>query len=726
MRFPINVDISSAPQKRSIILQSELGGIDFPTDEKLLPFRKQFLTDKAIIFTHVHRLIRCVIDCQIHAQDAPATRHALELARSMAARVWDNSPLQMKQIPSIGIVAVRKFVMAGINSLEALEATNAQRLDTIMSKNPGFGLNIVSFLKNFPKLRVSVKSMGKDTKPGLPIKLKFKAELGFLNEKIPVFFNKKPVFLCLMAERSDGFLIDFRRVNSKRVGNGLDVLLCVDLHNEKQYITCYVMCDEIAGTMQYAELHPKLPASMFRTRSEYVFDPQDENQTMNISRRRTKSETDRRDIAEVDCVGDEFGDDDLDDGTMLAVANGIDISNIDDLGPSKLNNPRPIAPARAQPMATDLQDQELVQWGPTRLQNGKWACKHRCKDKSACKHFCCREGLDKVPKIPKIATKITHTTAGAPKYAGVNKVASQGTLPFKTPSKHTVNSASHGLGTVNVTSVKKKPNPVNVDSQGRDFPQHTRKSVFTDGIGGTRSTHEHVKASGNRQRMQGGITRVNSSSSYGSDWMDDLPSPSALLTNKPATTNALVTRLEPKPSTMEHCSFEHSDTWIEKEHTFAEDSFDIFDHFDDLPRPGAKTSTTLNHHEEPPAKAEQGVKPLDVLSSPADSRNLFLHTSSPERLLEIAAEAQIRQQGKKRQRSVTQSASDFELGCEVLPVKRQTKEQTSTVEQPVQLSQSSTKSSLTRPTKGNLYASTDITGVDVDFFAEFEDFVEFV
>ena len=40
-------------------------------------------------------------------------------------------------------------------------------------------------------------------------------------------------------------------------------------------------------------------------------------------------------------------------------------------------------------------------WEPQRLRNGKWACNHPCKDKNACKHLCCREGLDKPPKAPK-------------------------------------------------------------------------------------------------------------------------------------------------------------------------------------------------------------------------------------------------------------------------------------------------------------------------------------
>ena len=67
----------------------------------------------------------------------------------------------MKQIPNIGLVAVRKLAIAGINSLEALEATEPSRLNLLLSKNPGHGEKILGHLSRFPKLRVTVKMMGK-------------------------------------------------------------------------------------------------------------------------------------------------------------------------------------------------------------------------------------------------------------------------------------------------------------------------------------------------------------------------------------------------------------------------------------------------------------------------------------------------------------------------------------------------------------------------------------
>lgn len=161
IKFPIKVDIGLAAHKISLLIQSELGGVEVPTGEQYQKHRLTFQQDKSLVFSHVNRLIRCIIDCQISRGDSVSARHALELARSFGAKVWDSSPLQMKQIEQIGIVAVRKLANCGIHSIEELEATDAHRIDTILSKNPPFGMKLLGRLADFPKLRVSVKMVGK-------------------------------------------------------------------------------------------------------------------------------------------------------------------------------------------------------------------------------------------------------------------------------------------------------------------------------------------------------------------------------------------------------------------------------------------------------------------------------------------------------------------------------------------------------------------------------------
>lgn len=160
-KYPIKVDIALHAHKRSLLVQVELGGIEFPVDDDYMKHKRQYQQDTALLFSNVNRLIRCIIDIQIHRQDAVGTRNALELSRSLEAHAWDNSPFQMKQIKTIGSVAIRKLAMSGVRTIEDLEATEPHRIELLLSRNPPYGTKLISILKDFPKFRVSIKAMSK-------------------------------------------------------------------------------------------------------------------------------------------------------------------------------------------------------------------------------------------------------------------------------------------------------------------------------------------------------------------------------------------------------------------------------------------------------------------------------------------------------------------------------------------------------------------------------------
>ena len=390
IKFPIKVDIALPAHKVLLLLQAELGGLEFPVGEQFAKHKSQFQQDKAMAFQHVNRLVRCVIDCQLIRGDSGSARHALELARSFAARVWDSSPLQLKQLDQIGNVTVRKLANAGINSIESLENTEANRIETVVGRGRPFGMKLLSKLAQFPKLRVLVKMAGKEMKPQKYIQIRLNAEIGFLNEIVPTFFCRRPIYVCFLAETSDGRVIDFRRIPASKLQNGHQMLLSTELTKPSQYVICHVMCDEIAGTCRSAELRPDIPASLFPVSTKQEGNEQKtgssekylgSSQVQDASRKRKRSQ--------------EFDDGGLNDGDMLA-AEHVDVMDVDAFK-SELASP---PPRTDQPNHKAVGTQRVNENGgePVRLENGKWACNHKCKDKMKCKHMCCREGLENPPK----------------------------------------------------------------------------------------------------------------------------------------------------------------------------------------------------------------------------------------------------------------------------------------------------------------------------------------
>ena len=396
IKFPIKVDLALHAHKRSLIVQAELGGVEFPLNEQYTKYKRQFNQEKTLLFSHVHRLVHCIIDCQIYKQDAVAARHALELARSLSARAWDSSPYEMKQLPQVGLVAIRKLAIGGINSIESLEAAETHRVEMILSKNPPFGQKLLENLRAFPKLRVSLKMMGKEINKGRSIMVKFKIECGFMNEKFPQTFLKKPVYVCLLIERSDGYLIDFKRIGAKNLSNDRAFFMSAEVNSHMQYISCYIMCDRIAGTLRYAELNPGFPPSLFPPISIPSQQMVTRQENLDHSQSGPSKETSQTSPSTL--KNDEFGEDELGDQDMVDAVTGMEFRHIDEAIPNSDQHG-----SKSSSLGHKESTGERTKWNPEKLENGKWACNHKCKDKTACKHMCCRDGLDKTPKPPKNA-----------------------------------------------------------------------------------------------------------------------------------------------------------------------------------------------------------------------------------------------------------------------------------------------------------------------------------
>jgi ATP-dependent DNA helicase HFM1/MER3 len=406
IKYPIKETVSTTPHKISLMIQIQLGGIDFPTDKNFAAVRRQFLTDKGIIFDRINRLIRCVIDCKVFDCDAVSTRHALELARSLVAEFWENSNLQLRQIPQVGPAAVRKLVSNDINSIEKLRQKDTSTIERIMSKNPPYGRKMKDVLMDFPNLNVTSEIAGKaSSKPGQNQKVSVKTVLSYENDKIPVWKGKKPS-VTFMAETTDGKLVHIWRSNITKLESGYELKFQVELSGPNEEIRCWVACEEIVGTVQSFVLKHNLPASAFPApapRPKPIVQP---------STSEKKPNTD---------VTDEFGGDDLKDSIEPAECDyGSDeFEDIDDLENATSMKPKKVFLEKREDFVPSVQ-----------MANGKWTCSHPCADGKVlrngkqCKHRCCNEGLDKPRKEKKMTSKIGGPGSGATQKFKVSGVMS--------------------------------------------------------------------------------------------------------------------------------------------------------------------------------------------------------------------------------------------------------------------------------------------------------------
>ncbi|KAF8254053.1 putative DEAD/DEAH box DNA helicase [Wilcoxina mikolae CBS 423.85] len=209
LKFPIKEDIATPAHKVSILIQYELGMLDFPMDQTFQRFKSNITQDKAHIFKHCIRVIRCIIDCQQEVRDAICVLNALQLARCLEGKVWENSPGEIRQLEGIGPASVRKFVNAGVRSLSKLATLEPHQIETTLSRNPPFGTNILKAVKRIPQFKLSSKQRNGASK--LP-EVNVQSEVEILNaDTVTRRFQGMELSVVFIAERSDGLLVDFQR-----------------------------------------------------------------------------------------------------------------------------------------------------------------------------------------------------------------------------------------------------------------------------------------------------------------------------------------------------------------------------------------------------------------------------------------------------------------------------------------------------------------------------------
>lgn len=390
IKAPIKENISTYVHKVSLMIQVQLGGVDLPSDKEFNIIRRQFLSETSMVFDRVKRLIRCVIECKAYDCDAVGTCNALELARSISAGYWENSTLQLRQIPNIGPAAVRKLVQSNVKTVAQVFSMDTAAIERALSRNPPCGRKMLDFLTDFPRLRLQANIVKKVIKAGDPVRVQCKAYLGFANAKVPYWLHKAPS-LTFTAAVSTGILAHIWRGPIRKLEKGFEVAFTCELEGPNDVINCQLACEEIVGTVQFVQLKPEIPASSFPPPKpgSVVIEPKPKDDhtasSGGIGRQSDHATTTENVQGDIQASpGSDYGEE-------LILDDFMDIDNLDhnlELHHKERNE----------------KDDHIPE--PVQMENGKWQCNHTCrsgqtKKGQPCRHLCCREGLEKPPKPTK-------------------------------------------------------------------------------------------------------------------------------------------------------------------------------------------------------------------------------------------------------------------------------------------------------------------------------------
>ncbi|KAG9532364.1 hypothetical protein KCU79_g22726, partial [Aureobasidium melanogenum] len=235
------------------------------------------------------------------------------------------------------------------------------------------------------------------------VAVKLKIDVGFLNDKTPIHYRNKPVFVIVLLGTSDGHRIEFFRISASKLQNINPITKTAYLTSPTQLLEAYVMCDDLAGTMQEAVLKPDIPLSAFQSIKDTMADTGGDDQaigpvnSVKSTLTRLHSSTD----------ADEWDDGILNDDDFI----GAEPKEDDFMDVDALDQPMFSLSKNGKSKNKTSVTNTVEAPGEQRLENGNYACNHRCKDRNACKHKCCKEGLEKKPKPKKPKDSESSTTS---------------------------------------------------------------------------------------------------------------------------------------------------------------------------------------------------------------------------------------------------------------------------------------------------------------------------
>ncbi|KAJ7112430.1 hypothetical protein C8R43DRAFT_1159023 [Mycena crocata] len=345
-----------------IQLQAVLGGISLNAPEYKSGDSQPQL-EAFSVFKHISRIARVVVEVAIVKKRGAQLKYGLELVRCLTAKAWEDRPVVLRQIESIGEKSLKVLAENGITSLALLRKQETYRIETLLNRRPPFGNEVLASVKELPQYTVAIQEVEVHSNGGKdPVEIELSISCGLVVEPPNGSKGKKhkgrSQMTAIMTLTSDLEMIDFRRIPTKALKGTKTFDIMAELTKPSQTIT-----ESIAGV------------TVTQTQDLDLDGLEDDPDFWNM---------------DVDEHGDEIS----------APPVVRDLTK-----PQETNDVVEAKKSQVSNVKSDAQDSvEVVEKSPPKpkkLANGNYKCNHPCKDKSRCRHMCCRDGLADPPKQPK-------------------------------------------------------------------------------------------------------------------------------------------------------------------------------------------------------------------------------------------------------------------------------------------------------------------------------------
>ncbi|CAI4416099.1 CIH_collapsed_G0014810.mRNA.1.CDS.1 [Saccharomyces cerevisiae] len=365
--------IDRVSQKVSLLIQYELGGLEFPSYEGASKLHQTLVQDKFLVFRHCFRLLKCMVDTFIEKSDGTSLKNTLFLLRSLNGHCWENTPMVLRQLKTIGLVSVRRLIRHGITNLEEMGHLSDTQIEYYLNLKIGNGIKIKNDISLLPCLNIRTKLENYKIE-NEELWLTFKVEISATFKSS--IWHGQHLSLDIETEKSSGELIDFRRLQLNKLQSPRGFRISAKISPKLEKIEFSIHCQEIAGlgkTIVYSTDHL---ASQFSAK------------TPNI----------RKDLNSLEkCLFYESSSDgEVGKTSRVSHKDGLEESlSSDDSILDYLNERKKSSKAveSAAVIHPEAHSSSHFSNGRQVRSNGNYECFHSCKDKTQCRHLCCKEGI---------------------------------------------------------------------------------------------------------------------------------------------------------------------------------------------------------------------------------------------------------------------------------------------------------------------------------------------
>ncbi|KAL1720053.1 hypothetical protein EV715DRAFT_262894 [Schizophyllum commune] len=491
LRFTIK-KVEKTADKAFLLIQAILGGLPLNSPEfKSADSQPQL--EAFGIFKHIGRIAKAVVEVAIARQRGAQLKYGLELSRCFNAKAWEDRPIVLRQIAKIGEKSISVWspslpsssVLAehGVTTVPKLRMQNPIRIEALLNRRPPFGHEVLAFVHEMPQYSLNIKELqvhpgGGDRAAAVEVLI----ECGVIEPPQTGSSNKKTklkggTFTSVLTMTSDDDFVDFRRIPTKSIGSCKSFEVTAELTKPSQSVVVYISSETYAGITVTQLYKPRLPPTAFPT---LVTRPGTEIDQM---------------VEDLEANPDfwDMMDDEAPTSDEKTIPQRVPTKQYS--GKTNENKPPP-APkaAKARPRVpappADLAFEERVRRRP----DGKYDCNHNCKDKTKCRHLCCRDGL---PAPPLGLRKKPSTGNADPKSPAPTqgKVYKKKTPVKKSPAKprvkpdrrlhdldelHRNAKVSENLGIGNGKRIKIDTTPLKLSSPQKTNPEHGGRSPLLE------------------------------------------------------------------------------------------------------------------------------------------------------------------------------------------------------------------------------------------------------